>query len=298
VYTGHAAIALALKARDPRVPIVPLALACYGPDWIELALMIPHPRAGMAVYTHSIPAVLLGAAAASALYALIARRPGALTILVGWLLHWPADLITGRKPLAGPQPLIGLDLYHLPVADATLETIIVIAACALYGRAVARTVAQRRVVASLGVALALLQATLDFVLTRIDGQPWHPLLAQERGRPHLSLSASGAVTAVAPHASCTHHSHFHSELVMGTNGSKGVMTLVCLTCGKEKYFTEEVPAAVVCDQCGSTVFRTFMTPTEPDDAAIDALEAQARSMSYGDSSPETTRDDVRDLDLL
>ena len=85
---------------------------------------------------------------------------------------------------------------------------------------------------------------------------------------------------------------------MRTEGRKGVVTLICLTCGKEKYFTQAVPAAATCDQCGGTVFRTFATPTEPDDAAIDALEAQARSMAYGDSSPDTTRDDVRDLDLL
>ena len=85
---------------------------------------------------------------------------------------------------------------------------------------------------------------------------------------------------------------------MGTKGPKGVVTLICLTCGKEKYFTQGVPAAAICDQCRGTVFRTFSTPTEPDDAAIDALEAQARSMAYGDSSPDTTRDDVRDLDLL
>ncbi|HEX9483791.1 MAG TPA: hypothetical protein VF929_04395 [Gemmatimonadaceae bacterium] len=59
-----------------------------------------------------------------------------------------------------------------------------------------------------------------------------------------------------------------------------------------------MPATLSCDQCAGTVFRTFATPTEPDDAAIDALEAQARSMAYGDSSPDTTRDDVRDLGLL
>lgn len=85
---------------------------------------------------------------------------------------------------------------------------------------------------------------------------------------------------------------------MGTDGTKGVVTLVCLTCGKEKFFTQEVPAALTCELCSGSVFRTFATPTEPDDAAIDALEAQARSMAYGDSSPETTRDDVRDLELL
>jgi DNA-directed RNA polymerase subunit RPC12/RpoP len=83
-----------------------------------------------------------------------------------------------------------------------------------------------------------------------------------------------------------------------TKTTKGVTTLVCLTCGKEKYFTQDVPAAVTCDQCGGTVFRTFSTPTEPDDAVIDSLEAQARSMAYGDSSPDTTQCDVRDLDLL
>jgi hypothetical protein len=39
-----------------------------------------------------------------------------------------------------------------------------------------------------------------------------------------------------------------------------------------------------------------MTPTEPDEAAIDAAEMQARSMAYGDSSPDTSADDLRDLD--
>jgi DNA-directed RNA polymerase subunit RPC12/RpoP len=82
---------------------------------------------------------------------------------------------------------------------------------------------------------------------------------------------------------------------MAKDGPRGLVTLVCLTCGKERFFTQDVPAAVTCEQCGSTVFRTFATPTEPDEAAIDALEAQARSMAYGDSSPDTTAGDVRDL---
>lgn len=83
---------------------------------------------------------------------------------------------------------------------------------------------------------------------------------------------------------------------MATDGPRGIVTLICLTCGKERFFTQSVPAAVSCEQCGSTVFRTFATPTEPDEAAIDALESQARSISYGDPSPDTG-DDVRDLDL-
>ena len=82
---------------------------------------------------------------------------------------------------------------------------------------------------------------------------------------------------------------------MAKDGPRGLVTLVCLTCGKERFFSQDVPASVTCEQCGGTVFRTFATPTEPDEAAIDALEAQARSMAYGDSSPDTTIGDVRDL---
>jgi len=83
---------------------------------------------------------------------------------------------------------------------------------------------------------------------------------------------------------------------MAKSGVRSVTTLVCLTCGKEKFFTQEVPAALACDQCSGTVFRTFDTPTEPDDAVIAALEAQARSVAYGDASPDTLPGDLHDLD--
>jgi hypothetical protein len=80
-------------------------------------------------------------------------------------------------------------------------------------------------------------------------------------------------------------------------GTQGIVTLVCLTCGNEKDFDKAVPDAVTCEKCGGTVFRTFATPTEPDDATIATLEEQARSISYGDASPETGPGDVRDLDV-
>src|SRR5258706_15689233 len=80
------------------------------------------------------------------------------------------------------------------------------------------------------------------------------------------------------------------------SGPMGIITLVCITCGNEKFYDKAVPNAVTCEKCGGTVFRNFATPTEPDDAAIASLEEQARSISYGDSSPDTTPGDVRDLD--
>ena len=79
-------------------------------------------------------------------------------------------------------------------------------------------------------------------------------------------------------------------------GSSYVTTMVCVTCGAEQFFDDAVPSALTCPKCQSTVFRQFTTPTARDDATIAQLEEQARSMSYGDSSPASTPDDVRDLD--
>ena len=80
------------------------------------------------------------------------------------------------------------------------------------------------------------------------------------------------------------------------SGPRGLVTLVCLTCGNEKSYDKSVPNAVTCEKCGGTVFRTCATPTEPDEASIAQLEEQARSISFGDSSPDTGPGDVRDLD--
>lgn len=80
------------------------------------------------------------------------------------------------------------------------------------------------------------------------------------------------------------------------SGPHGIVTLVCLTCGQERFYEHSVPTAAKCEKCGSTVFRSFATPTEPDEASTAQAEDQARSISYGDASPETTPDDVRDLD--
>ena len=83
---------------------------------------------------------------------------------------------------------------------------------------------------------------------------------------------------------------------MKSSGPVGLVTLVCLTCGNEHYYDRAVPSSVRCEKCGGTVFRQFATPTEPDEASIAQLEAQARSIALDDDSPDTTRDDVRDLD--
>ena len=83
---------------------------------------------------------------------------------------------------------------------------------------------------------------------------------------------------------------------MTSSGPVGLITLVCLTCGNEHFYDRSVPSSTKCEKCGGTVFRQFATPTEPDEASIAQLELQARSIAMDDVSPDTTADDVRELD--
>src|SRR5205085_6043139 len=91
-------------------------------------------------------------------------------------------------------------------------------------------------------------------------------------------------------------SSIQMEDVMKHSGPVGLISLVCLTCGNEHHYDQAVPSSVKCEKCGGTVFRQFATPTEPDEASIAQLAEQARSIAYDDVSPQTTADDVRDLD--
>jgi len=75
-----------------------------------------------------------------------------------------------------------------------------------------------------------------------------------------------------------------------------VITMVCVTCGAEQFFDVAPPGSLKCTKCTSTVFRAFATPVDPDEVRISALEQQARSIQYGDSSPQTSPDEVRDVD--
>ena len=206
MYAGHAAVALALTRRRPRVPIVPLVLAAFGPDWLEVLLMIPGQREGTAMLTHSIPAVLIGGGIAAALYA-ATRRPGARTILLAWLLHPVADLLTGRKPLLTADHLIGLGLYGNPAADFALESAVIMIGCVIYARAFPSRGEIRRVVVILCAALIAMQAAVDVALSAIRDKEWAPSFADVRGRsrpwPLRSHDrASGRMLALFPR---THH---------------------------------------------------------------------------------------------
>lgn len=80
-------------------------------------------------------------------------------------------------------------------------------------------------------------------------------------------------------------------------GPEGVLTLVCINCGNERFFSDAPPdEREVCLRCGSTVFRRYFTPTERDAATEAFLEDSRRSMALDEESPDTSPDEVNELD--
>jgi hypothetical protein len=196
VYAGHAAVALALKTREPRVPMAPLVAACFGPDWVELFLGLFLGRGPGETYSHFIPGVLLGASAAALVYALVFRRPGSRWVAIGWLLHWPADFLTAHKPLINPGHVVGLDFYDLPLVDFVIEVSLVVACAWLYARTFAPDRPRRRWIAAAALALAAIQSVLDYGLQHQPWRQWNPSLARAEWQPHLTVPTSGS--AVQP----------------------------------------------------------------------------------------------------
>jgi hypothetical protein len=80
------------------------------------------------------------------------------------------------------------------------------------------------------------------------------------------------------------------------DGPHGLLTLVCITCGLERYFSDPPPERVQCTRCAGTVFRNYFTPTEPDEATQDQLQSTARSLSWDDEVRSVSDDELRDLD--
>jgi hypothetical protein len=190
VYAGHAGVALALKARQPNVVVAPLMLACYGPDWLETAIRVLSLPVDAVFYSHSIPAVAVGALIAGVLYRLAfgARAgAGARAVALGWLLHWPADYLTGIKPLLAADQMVGIRLYEHPWADLLLESVVLAGAFLVFRRVFGTSSPRRRIIVTMIVGLLLAQAALDYFFARQSG--WGFALAQPPRRPHLSMLA-------------------------------------------------------------------------------------------------------------
>jgi hypothetical protein len=83
----------------------------------------------------------------------------------------------------------------------------------------------------------------------------------------------------------------------GTAAGAGetVLTLVCLKCGKEYFFSEEAPpAGMTCEKCGSSVFRDFLS-NEGDEASDDFRDSTERDLDSDDAEGDSLPGDLIDL---
>jgi len=131
VYVGHAAIAVSLKGKRPRVPIALLVPLAFAPDWIDSFSHVIHRPSN--ILSHSLVSVAIGATICGLLYWLWSRSPGdAAVVWLAYASHWPADLVTGMKPTWATGPTFGFGLYAHPVWDFVLESVLVVVCWFVY----------------------------------------------------------------------------------------------------------------------------------------------------------------------
>lgn len=168
MYIGHAGLALFAKSRRARLSLALLVAVAFAPDWIEWAFGAKGGFASRgAVLSHSIPAVLVGAALVAG-GALLARcsRGDALALFALYLSHWAVDFVTGVKPTWPGGPALGLSLYDRPWLDFAVESVLALACAVAYLRTLPRPV--RRVPAwSLLTLVVVLQAAFDVGLRSV-----------------------------------------------------------------------------------------------------------------------------------
>lgn len=82
----------------------------------------------------------------------------------------------------------------------------------------------------------------------------------------------------------------------GADTGGGVLTLVCVNCGNEYYFSGgEEPERLECGRCRGTVFRGYYTHESEDEAASDFEETTHRDLATDDAEGDAMPGDVLDL---
>jgi hypothetical protein len=133
MYIGHVGAALAAKRARNSVGLLVLLLATYTPDWVDTGLCVMGRYNDQQMLSHSIPAVLIFALIALALYSALTRDvKGGLIVGAVIISHMVLDWITGYKPTWPGGPMIGLVLYDHPLADFAVEAAVIAVGAALY----------------------------------------------------------------------------------------------------------------------------------------------------------------------
>ena len=79
-------------------------------------------------------------------------------------------------------------------------------------------------------------------------------------------------------------------------GAQGVLTQVCVQCGKEYFYDrQEPPANQTCERCGNQVFRSFFAVTDNDEVEQDFRDNTDRDTATDDPGTDITPSDLADL---
>jgi hypothetical protein len=167
VYAGHAGIGLFATSRRPRVSIALLVPVAFAPDWIQWMLAtLGVTRNSSISISHSLVSIVVGATAVAAGYWAVSRsNAGAAIVWLTYLSHWPADFITGVKPIWPGGRGFGLNLYQYPVIDAVIESLLVIACWVAYRRSLPVDGTARRMSWLIPVGLVALH--IGFILIQM-----------------------------------------------------------------------------------------------------------------------------------
>jgi hypothetical protein len=132
MYTGHLGVGLAAR-RFGRVPLWALILASQLPDWVGIAIGVTGAEDAHEMWSHSLPAVLVGAAIVGLVTLWATSEAGSAGLMATvYLSHPVLDLVTGIKPTWPSGPLIGGCLYDWPAGDLVVESALVVAALVIY----------------------------------------------------------------------------------------------------------------------------------------------------------------------
>lgn len=148
---GHFAVAAAVKAKEPKVPLWALMVSTHLIELLFMPLYLtgietlePATEGTGAIihanYTHSLLGALLAALVAGGLaWRAWGRRPG-LVIFGVACSHWLLDLLVHRPDLPilpgnlGNLPLLGLGLWHWPLLSGGVEFLLILVGTVAYLR--------------------------------------------------------------------------------------------------------------------------------------------------------------------
>jgi hypothetical protein len=162
MYTGHVAIALAVRGVRDDLPLWSLIVISQACDWVEFVAYSRTPNVPRELYSHAFPFVVIGAGVATLAVWLWKRSASAAAIAMALYLSHPLmDYFTGFKPLWLGGPPVGLEFIYRPIADFITQGLVCAVGVIVYRRSVPGP-RRRQIAAVAPLALLLtLQAASD-----------------------------------------------------------------------------------------------------------------------------------------